>query len=224
MATPRTHTATTPPARHSRPGPRKSPGSTASRGTRRCRTSAAGPRASPSRCSRSCRQGRVLAVDASREMVTLAHAQPGGRRCGARTCWTSNCRTGRRDRLGGGAALGDRPRPPVEAAGPGAAARRNPGSPVQWGRQHRSCLRGHRDGRPGRVPGAGRRAAIGFASPEQTKRRPGEAGFSSIRCWLQDRRTYPRTSPRWSAPRSRQPISPGCPWAVREPRARGDAR
>ena len=31
-----------------------------------------------------------------------------------------------------------------------------------------------------------------FASPEQAERRLGEAGFSSIRCWLEDRPTYPQ--------------------------------
>ena len=36
-----------------------------------------------------------------------------------------------------------------------------------------------------------------FASPDETGRRLGEAGFSSIRCWLEDRPTYPRDAGRY---------------------------
>jgi trans-aconitate 2-methyltransferase len=31
-----------------------------------------------------------------------------------------------------------------------------------------------------------------FATPEDTERRLGQAGFGSIRCWLEERPTYPR--------------------------------
>ena len=58
-----------------------------------------------------------------------------------------------------------------------------------------------------------------FASPPETERRLRGAGFTTVRCWLEDQR-IPRTSIRLSAPRSWRHTSPNCPRndASRSPR------
>jgi len=50
-----------------------------------------------------------------------------------------------------------------------------------------------------------------FAGPQETERRLGEAGFTATRCWLEERPTDPRTWARSCARRSSRRTSRACP-------------
>jgi hypothetical protein len=98
----------------------------------------------------------------------------------------------RRHHLDGSAALGERPRSHVGTAGPRAAPGRDPRSAV-WRQGNIARVgelidRGAQDAFPELVGWS----PWVFASPQETERRLRAAGFSSVRCWLEDRPTYPR--------------------------------
>ena len=137
--------------------------------------------------------GRVLAIDASEEMVALARARLDGRA----QLW-------RQDVLDLGLPE------PVDVIVSAAALHWVTDHDRMWGRLARALRPGGiLEVQCGGVGNIGRvREVIEmvardafpelagwspwvFASPEETKRRLGEAGFSSIRCWLEDRPTYP---------------------------------
>ena len=138
-------------------------------------------------------RGRVLAFDASADMVRLARERLGER---AEVWqqdvldldpWSASTRSSRQRRCTGS---------PITTAsgraGPCAAPGRAARGPVRRRGEHRPCPRGHRDGRPRRRPRAGRLVAMGLRRPSETELRLQRAGFRARRCWLEERPTDPR--------------------------------
>ena len=136
-------------------------------------------------------RGSVLAIDASEDVMTLARSRLGDRAqmwcqdvldlaeavdviiSTAALHWVSDY-----DRMWGRLALA------CARAGSAKSAVWRPG-------QHRSCPRAHRQGRPGRFPRAGGLVSLGVREPAGGRAALRTAGFSSVRCWLEDRPTYP---------------------------------
>jgi trans-aconitate 2-methyltransferase len=138
--------------------------------------------------------GRVLAMDASADMVELARARLGDRA----EVWCED-------------ALDLDLRQPVDAIVSTAALHWVPDHDRLWERLARALRpggvleiqcggEGNIDGVREVIDGVARDVApelVGwspwvFASPQETERRLGDAGFTAIRCWLAERPTHPR--------------------------------
>ena len=200
-------------ASRSRRGPQRcSHGSSRSRKRRRYWTSAAGPGESQSRCWRLCHEAECWRSTPPKTWwprAFTARCSRGGLVPGRARARTH--RTRRRDRFDGCAALGNRPRSHVgrlaRALRPGGILEVQCGGARHIDRVREVIETVVRDIAPELVGWS----PWVFAGPREIEPRLREAGFSSIRCWLEGRPTYPQDVVRLSARRSSQPISPVCP-------------
>jgi trans-aconitate 2-methyltransferase len=137
-----------------------------------------------------CARGRVLAIDASEDMVTLARSRLGDRA----QVWCQDVarsrshRARRRDRLDGSTALGDRPR----SHGTRLAGALRPGGILEvqcGGEGNIARVREVID----RVAGDAFPELVGW-SPVGVREPAGDraAPARGRRCWLEDRPTYPQ--------------------------------
>ena len=178
----------------SRHGRRRcSRGSRASRRTRPCWTSAAGPGASPRRCWRSCRRAVCSRWTRRQTWCALARTRLGDRA----EVWCQDVLDldldAPVDAIVSTATLHwvtdhDRLWPTLaRALGPAARSRSSAAA--------RGTSTGVREaierGRPRGRPRAGRLVAVGLRRTRGDRARLQRAGFTTIRCWLEDRPTDP---------------------------------